>query len=103
MADIDTDLDADLDRDTARALADAGYMPLSEYVEGFGGEEPGRRPQAERAAATAHERRNRREMVRRRIVALRTTLRIEKARRVRLQQQVERLSAEEWFPDEHAA
>jgi hypothetical protein len=28
----------DLDRDTARALAEAGYMPLSEYIRMFGDE-----------------------------------------------------------------
>ena len=27
---------ADIDRDTARALVDAGYMPLREYIERFG-------------------------------------------------------------------
>jgi hypothetical protein len=32
---------APLDRGTARALADAGYMPLQRYVELFGDEEAG--------------------------------------------------------------
>jgi hypothetical protein len=46
-----------LDRDTARALTDAGYMPLCEYIQRFGnqpGLEPGPDVAPERVTVGTH-------------------------------------------------
>lgn len=81
---------AKIDRDAARALAEAGYMPLHEYVEMFGNEavvEP-----TPEASPESHLR-ERRQRIRGKIRALRTSLMLVKTRRARLQLRLRQLRA----------